>query len=379
MEITLNRSRLQEIHEVLRQLADRRSSSPLSDKVLVRAEPGRLSIVATNGDVDVFHQTAATENQTTAQFLVPLATLAELAKGKEGPVQLSGEIVAQAEIEKYPTLPADGVKRFHHADWPVLRDRLRNAASVIASAQGQYSINRICLTQGSVVSTDSHQLYAGNSLALPLRKGQECLIAPSKILGSKSLADFTQVGLARDEKGIIFRFGENWTVRLYRQQGRFPNWQSVVPKLEEAKAKLTIPEAITATLPERLHQLFDGTNTDTRLSLKLGAKITLAAVDMDGKEVRSTELLDVTRSGEEMTLLFDPKYLLHALKLGFLTLHFFAPNRPVVATKGTDLYLWMPVFEEIDADTIRRAYDSLQPQDRDCLRHYVPRLLALEG
>jgi hypothetical protein len=33
----------------------------------------------------------------------------------------------------------------------------------------------------------------------------------------------------------------------------------------------------------------------------------------------------------------------------------------------------------IDAERIRRAYESLQPQDRDCLRHYVPRLLALEG
>ena len=33
----------------------------------------------------------------------------------------------------------------------------------------------------------------------------------------------------------------------------------------------------------------------------------------------------------------------------------------------------------VDAETIRRAYESLQPQDRDCLRHYVPRLLALEG
>jgi hypothetical protein len=32
-----------------------------------------------------------------------------------------------------------------------------------------------------------------------------------------------------------------------------------------------------------------------------------------------------------------------------------------------------------DAQTIRRAYESLRPQDRDCLRGYVPRLLALEG
>jgi hypothetical protein len=72
----------------------------------------------------------------------------------------------------------------------------------------------------------------------------------------------------------------------------------------------------------------------------------LSAVDENGKEIRSVELLDVTRSGEEMTLVFDPKYLTHALKLGFLTLHFFAPNKPIIATKGSDLYLWMPCVEE---------------------------------
>ena len=183
-------------------------------------------------------------------------------------------------------------------------------------------------------------------MQLPVRKGQEGLITLPKVLGSRTLSDFEKVELARDDQGIIFQFGEDWIVRLHRQEGRFPNWQSVVPKLEEAKAKLMIPDTVAATLPERLKQLFDGANDDARLSLSLGAKIGLAAVDADGKEIRSMELLDVTRSGEDMTLLCDPKYLLRALKLGFLTLHFFAPNKPILATKGSDLYLWMPCVEE---------------------------------
>lgn len=197
MEITLNRSRLQEIHEVLRQLADRRSSSPLSDKVLVRAEPGRVSIIATNGDVDVFHQASAPENQPVGQFLVLLATLAELAKGKEAPVTLSGEIAAQVDIEKYPAIGAGTPKRFHHADWPPVREHLRNAATVAASARDRYSINCICLTQASIISTDGHQLYAGNSMYLPLRQGQECLIAPPKVFGSKTLSREGRTGQGR--------------------------------------------------------------------------------------------------------------------------------------------------------------------------------------
>ena len=41
MDVTLNRSHIQEAYEVLRQLADRRSSSPLSDKILIDREKGR--------------------------------------------------------------------------------------------------------------------------------------------------------------------------------------------------------------------------------------------------------------------------------------------------------------------------------------------------
>ena len=52
----------------------------------------------------------------------------------------------------------------------------------------------------------------------------------------------------------------------------------------------------------------------------------------NGKEIRFVELLDVTRSGDE--------------KLSFLNLHFVAHDTPIVATKGSDLYLWMPCVEE---------------------------------
>jgi hypothetical protein len=116
---------------------------------------------------------------------------------------------------------------------------------------------------------------------------------------------------------------------------------------------------LAATLPDRLKQLLDGTNADTRLSLKPSAKNILTAMDENGKEIRSMELLDVTRSGEEMTLLFDPNYLTDALKLGFLTLHFFAPHKPIIATRGSDLYLWMPCVEESTAPAAKAMFFAL--------------------
>ena len=53
--------------------------------------------------------------------------------------------------------------------------------------------------------------------------------------------------------------------------------------------------------------------------------------------------------------------------------------RPDLRTPFKEAVLRVIRGTATDAQTIRRAYESLRPQDRDCLRGYVPRLLALEG
>jgi hypothetical protein len=364
MDVTLNRSRLEEVAEVLKHLGEKHSGSPISDKVLVRSGPGKVSLTATNGEVDVMYYASLPDSPGAAgPFLAPLATLTELAEGQDGPVQVSGESEEAAVMEKYPVFDTTPPKRRHFADWPALRGHLRNAGTVAASGPDRYSINRVCLSKTSVVGTDGRQLYAGNNLSLPLRKGQAWLIAPSKIFASRTLSNYLRVVLVREEAGMVFRFGENWMLRIRRQEGRFPHWQECVPKLKEARAKLVIPETVAVDMPERIRQLLDGANPDTSLCLQLGAKNTLAAVDVEGKEIRSMELDGCTRTGEEMALLFDPKYLIQALKLGFLTLHGFAPNRPVIATRGSDIYLWMPVVDETAAVPTAQGSGKVGPQD----------------
>ena len=87
MDVTLSRSRLQEVSEVLKHLGEKHSGSPISDKVLVRSEPRKVSLIATNGEVEVMYYASLPENPGAAgPFLVPLANLMELAEGQEGPV-----------------------------------------------------------------------------------------------------------------------------------------------------------------------------------------------------------------------------------------------------------------------------------------------------
>lgn len=343
MEITLNRSRVQEIHEVLKHLMDRRSS--VADKALVRTEPGRLSILAGNGDVDVLFQAHQSEITTAMQFMLPLASLGEMAKGTQEVIHLTGEAPVQAEIDKLLTPALNEPKRMHHVVWEPLRQHLRNAGDLVAAGPERYALNRICLRQEGVVATDGQQLYSGNSLHLPIRKGQTCLIVPPRVLTSKTLVNYPEVATSRDDAGVIFKFGSTWMIRLRDHEGRFPAWQELVPRVEDAKAKLVIAPELLPTVQERLRQLLEGTGPGTVVRLAFGTK-TLTLLDKDEKEIRSVEMPEAVSTGNLPSIMFDPKFLIAAMRMGFLNVHFTALNKPIVATKGSDIYLWMPCVEE---------------------------------
>jgi hypothetical protein len=209
MEIVLQKSRLKEVLEVLKHLVDKCSSSPASDKLLVRSEPGRIILAATTGAVDVCRRIPAPEIQAAVEpFVVLISPLSEIAKGEEGPVQLSGNPGSPVEMEELSGVPTEMPKRLHHTDWPSLRLHFLNAGNVVANDRDRYALTHICLTQDSIVGTDGHHLYAAGGLDLPLRKGQRWLAVPAKVFASKELSGIEKVGLARDDQGLSFHFGD---------------------------------------------------------------------------------------------------------------------------------------------------------------------------
>ena len=105
MEASLNKSCLTDAYQVLKHVTARR---PLSGQVLVRSEPGRISLVGTNGDIDVRYQAIAKENTDGAEFLVPLSTIAGCANADDEVVSLYGQAeAALAVVERLGRLADD--------------------------------------------------------------------------------------------------------------------------------------------------------------------------------------------------------------------------------------------------------------------------------
>lgn len=195
-----------------------------------------------------------------------------------------------------------------------------------------------------MVSTDSYRLAVRD---LPgttaLREGQTVLV-PSRALNelARVLNDDTDVRLVLGARDASFSVGElHLTIRLI--EGEFPNYRGLIPSAQQNRLQVDRQGLLDAV---RRVRLMARENSPVRLTMSDGL-LELRAVTLDVGE--ASEQLDATYEGEELTVAFNPEYLVDGLEVTpgdevcLATVDSLKPAliRPI----GSDdfLYLLMPV------------------------------------
>jgi DNA polymerase III subunit beta len=262
-------------------------------------------------------------------------------------------------VEDYPTLP----------EMPGASGSLRG--DLFAAAVGQVSIaagrdDTLPVLTGvrleieaekiTMAATDRYRLAVRDLAWTPEQSGLSAIaLVPARTLAdtAKSLASADKVTVALAAGGTgegLVGFegsGRRTTSRLL--DGEFPKYKSLLPS--ESSSVATVD---TAALVESVRRvaLVAERNTPIRLSFS-GGEVTLEAGS--GDEAQASESLDAGLAGDDISIAFNPAYLLDglgALDAGFAELRFTASTRPAViagkdsadATAGDDYrYLLMPV------------------------------------
>lgn len=166
-----------------------------------------------------------------------------------------------------------------------------------------------------------------------------------------SAADKVTVALSPSGSGeALIGFegnGRRTTQRLL--DGEFPKYRSLLP---DGSSSVAIVATVPLVEALRRVSLVAERNTPVRLQLSDG----MVRLDAGtGEEAQASETVEATLSGEEMTIAFNPGYLLDGLAAqdtAFVYLSFTGPTRPAVlsGTNGPDepsddsyRYLLMPV------------------------------------
>ncbi|MBA2769110.1 MAG: DNA polymerase III subunit beta [Sporichthyaceae bacterium] len=203
-------------------------------------------------------------------------------------------------------------------------DRYRLAVRDLAWSPEQTGLSAIALVPARTLSDTAKALASADKVTVALASGG------------------TGEGLVGFEGG-----GRRTTSRLL--DGEFPKYKSLLPA--ESSALATVH---TAGLVEAVRRvaLVAERNTPIRLSFS-GEEVTLEAGT--GDEAQASESMDATLIGDDISIAFNPGYLLDglgALDAAYAELRFTASSRPAViaakesaeATAGEDYrYLLMPV------------------------------------
>jgi DNA polymerase-3 subunit beta len=262
-------------------------------------------------------------------------------------------------VEDYPTLP----------QMPGASGSLRGDAFAAAVAQVSIAAGRddtlpvltgvrleIEAEKITMAATDRYRLAVRDLAWTPEQAGLSAIaLVPARTLSdtAKALANADKVTVALASGGTgegLVGFeggGRRTTSRLL--DGEFPKYRSLLPAESASVASVS-----TASLVESVRRvaLVAERNTPIRLSFS-GGELTLEAGT--GDEAQASESLDATLTGDDISIAFNPTYLLdglNALDTAYAELRFTASTRPAVlagkdaddSTAGDEYrYLLMPV------------------------------------
>jgi DNA polymerase III subunit beta len=210
----------------------------------------------------------------------------------------------------------------------------------------------------TLVSTDRYRLAVRELRWNPARPDlTAAMLVPAKALAdtARSLTNSAQVSIALALPGgetgqgdgmIGFEAaGRRTTTRLL--SGEFPRYQSLLPKTTNSVAEL--PVSLLSESVKRV-ALVAERNTPVRLSFSPG-QLTLEAGT--GDEAQAEEVIEADFSGDDLSIAFNPQYLLDgltAIDSDTVRISFTEPGKPALLTgkPGPDgntefRYLLMPI------------------------------------
>jgi DNA polymerase-3 subunit beta len=370
MRITLERSAFLKSLTHVQSVVERRNTIPILSNILLHAEKGRLSLTATDLDIEVVESVAADVVRTGA-ITAPAHTLYEIVRKLPEGSQIQVDhptgdprltLSAGRSRFQLACLPRDDFPAMAAGDLPhafalppkdlaALIDKTRFAVS---TEETRYYLNGIFLhahtEKGASVlrgvATDGHRLARLEVSAPRGAVEMPGVIVPRKTINEvRKLCEDADgaVEIAVSESKIRFSFGPV-VVTSKLIDGTFPDYQRVIPSgndkiLEVGRAELQ--DAV-----DRVSTVSTEKSRAVKLNLESG-KLTLTVVSPDAGT--ATEELFVEYKGDALEIGFNARYLLDILERvdsATARLYFADSGSPTMvrdSESGASLFVLMPM------------------------------------
>jgi DNA polymerase-3 subunit beta len=195
-----------------------------------------------------------------------------------------------------------------------------------------------------LVATDSYRLAVRDVNGAQVLQPDQSVLIPSRALAELNrLLSSDDVNVALEEREISFQVGD---VRLSSRliEGQFPDYRPLIPA--SSPNRLTIDRDTLLDAVRRVKLLVRDATTPVRMALRPdGAELTVVSQEVG----QATEDVEAKYEGEDMTVAFNPTYLIDGLEAapsGDVVIETVDALKPATirADENQDfLYLIMPV------------------------------------
>lgn len=366
MEVKLLKEILQKGIQTVQNAVSQKSGLPVLSNILFEASKDKLKLTATDLEIGIISKLAKIEVQEDGAISIPAKKISDIVKELPNKeihflVRKNNQVVMKCDKstfkimglpkDEFPKVPELSDKDVLVIPQKLLKAMLNLTSFAISKDESRYILNGVLFIvtdkKLSLVATDGRRL-AVISKDLPKPGGfTRKVIVPAKAVAEllKILKDEQDVNILFSENQIAFEFDETLLItRLI--EGDYPNYEQVIPKPSQEKLKINKEDFYAAIKRANLFTTPD--SQSVKLDI-LKNKIVISKVSRDGGESR--EELDCIYSGEELTIGFNPVYLMDALKnIGEEEINFEfagADKRGVIRAEGSDyIYIVLPVRTE---------------------------------
>jgi DNA polymerase-3 subunit beta len=335
--------------------------------MLITADDNGLSLSGFDYEISARSEVSA-DVATHGRVLVSGRLLAEICKSlpsKPIDVTVDGSKVQVAcgnsrfslltlPVEDYPTLPDMPTR-----SGTVAADEFAHAVAQVAVAAGRDDTLPILTgirieIEGDIVTlaaTDRYRLAVREFSWKPEQPGASfSALVPAKTLldSAKAMTGDVEFALSTGTGGAgmvgLAANGRRTTSRLL--EGEFPKYRSLLPAESASRATVETSQLLEAV---RRVSLVAERNTPVRLSFAPGELVLEAG---SGDEASATESLEADLQGTEITIAFNPSYLMDALNAvdtSHAVLSFTSATKPAVITgsNGADAVATDPEYRHL--------------------------------
>ena len=366
MKLTIAKEQLLNGLQAVQNLVASRTTLPILSNVLLRAKEGTLELTATDLDVTVCCAVEATVQKVGAST-VPVKKLFGIAR-ELGAAQLEIEVDEKngckikagssyyrmngLAAEEFPPLPKFADDKKLVLPQEKLKGMLRRTSFAVSSDETRYVLNGLFCSlkdhKVTLVATDGRRLALTDEEADISAENEGDFIIPTKAVNELNRllqpAGSVEIKVTENQASFELKGETGFSVLLITKlvEGSYPNYRQVIPA-ESAERIALVREELLQALRRAEIMTSEKSNSVKLAFTKNNLAITANSPDVG----EARESLAVNYKGKDLSIAFNPAYLLDPLKAldndeVFLELtDELSPG--VLRTNGPFLYVIMPM------------------------------------